>query len=61
MIRQRIVAGIVGAGVAVPAMHYWRGLSWSLALIIGMALGAFAFLLVRAAQNLSEWRPRRRE
>jgi hypothetical protein len=61
MMRQRIAAGVMAAGAAVPAMHYWRGLPWSLALIIGLAIGALGFLLVRAVQNLSAWRPRRDE
>ena len=59
MMRRRILAGVVAAGLAVPAMRYWRGFEWSEALIIGLAIGAFAFLLVRAVQNLSAWRPRR--
>lgn len=59
MIRQRIIAAVVAAVVAVPVLHYTRGLTWPFALIIGFALGAFAFLLVRAIHNLRAWRPRR--
>lgn len=59
MIRQRVLAAVVAFGLTVPLMHYWRGLAWSLSLLVGLALGAFGFLLVRAIHNLSAWRPRR--
>ena len=59
MMRQRVAAGAAAFALAAPAAHYWRGFAWTLALIVGLAIGAFAFLLVRAAQNLSAWRPRR--
>jgi hypothetical protein len=42
-----------------PLLHYGRGWAWSLAVIVGLASGAFAFLLVRAVHNLRAWRPRR--
>lgn len=59
MMRQRVVAALVALAVGVPLLHYWRGWAWSLAWIIGLAFGAFAFLLVRAIHNLQAWRPRR--
>ena len=59
MIRWRLLAGAAAAAVAAPAMHYWRGQPGSLALVVAVAVGALGFLLVRAVQNLSAWRPRR--
>ncbi len=59
MIRQRVLAAVATYAAGVPALHYGKGLPWSLALIVGLALGAFAFLLVRAIHNLRAWRPRR--
>lgn len=58
MIRQRILAAAVALAVATPALHYWRGLSWPFAGMVALAIGAFAFLLVRAIHNLRAWRPR---
>lgn len=58
MIHQRALAGLIAVLVATPLLHYWRGLAWPLAAIVGLALGAFAFLLVRAIHNLRAWRPR---
>ncbi len=46
------------AAVAAPIFHYWRGFPWSLAGLVALALGALAFLAVRAVQNLAAWRPR---
>jgi hypothetical protein len=59
VIRQRILAALAAVLIAVPMLHYARGWTWPFALIVGLALGAFAFLLVRAIHNLSAWRPRR--
>jgi membrane-associated phospholipid phosphatase len=59
VIRQRIVAALVALVIAVPVLRYANGLSWPFAVIGGFALGAFAFLLVRAIDNLRAWRPRR--
>ena len=59
MIGQRTLAAVLMFAVAVPVLHYWRGLAWPYALMVGLALGAFAFLLVRAIHNLRAWRPRR--
>ncbi len=59
MIRWRVLAAAVAMAVAAPALHYWRGLAWPLAGTVALAIGAFAFLLVRAIHNLSAWRPRR--
>lgn len=58
MIRQRVMAAMAAYAVAVPVLHFIKGLSWSASLIVGLALGAFAFLLVRAIHNLRAWRPR---
>lgn len=58
MIGQRVVAAVATYAVGVPVLHYGRGLSWPFAFIIGLALAAFAFLLVRAVHNLRAWRPR---
>ena len=58
MIRQRVMAGLAAYLIGVPVLHYGRGLAWSSSLIVGLALGAFAFLLVRAIHNLRAWRPR---
>ena len=58
MIRQRVLAAAVAMALAAPALHYWRGLAWPLAGIVALAIGAFAFLLVRAVHNLRAWRPR---
>jgi len=58
MMRRRIMASMVALVLTTPALHYLRGLDWPLALIGGLALSAFAFLLVRAIQNLAAWRPR---
>jgi hypothetical protein len=59
VIRQRILAALATALVTTPLLHAWRGLAWQRAAIVGLALGAFAFLLVRAVHNLRAWRPRR--
>jgi len=59
VIRQRVAGAMVAFAIAVPVLHYGRGLAWPQALIIGLALGAFGFLLVRAIHNLRAWRPRR--
>jgi uncharacterized membrane protein len=58
MMLQRVLAGLAALAMATPVLHYWRGWAWSLAWIIGLAFGAFAFLLVRAIHNLLAWRPR---
>ncbi len=54
----RVAAGVATAAVAIPAVHYLRGLPWSYAVMSGLAFGALAFLVVRAVQNLSNWKPR---
>ena len=59
MIRQRVIAAVATYAVGVPVLHYGRGLTWGAAFIVGLALGAFAFLLVRAIHNLRAWRPRK--
>jgi hypothetical protein len=59
VIRQRALAFVLAAAVSTPLLHYWRGLPWPRAVIVGFALGAFAFLFVRAVHNLRAWRPRR--
>ncbi len=58
MIRQRVIAAAVAMAVAAPVLHYWRGLAWPFAGIVALAVGAFAFLFVRAVHNLKAWRPR---
>ncbi len=54
----RVAAGVATAALAIPAVHYLRGLPWAYATMSGLAFGALAFLVVRAVQNLSSWRPR---
>ncbi|MDH3402022.1 MAG: hypothetical protein OES32_19695 [Acidobacteriota bacterium] len=59
MIRTRVLAAVAAAAVAAPALHYWRGLAWPFAAVAALAVGAFAFLLVRAIHELGTWRARR--
>ncbi|MCM2269562.1 MAG: hypothetical protein NDJ75_05630 [Thermoanaerobaculia bacterium] len=48
---QALVALVAGAGGAL-AVHWWRGLPWSLSMVVGVAVAVLAVSSLRTTERL---------
>lgn len=57
---QALVALVAGAGGAL-AVHWWRGLPWSLSAVVGVAVAVLAISSLRTSERLRQiWSGERR-